>query len=477
MVRTIEDLPFELLSYILNEAVELNAYDAVTYTYGLSEAPHPLRQTTLQRHVRGRVAPDVLRWNVSSALRQVNRRWHDWALEYSMKDLYIRRWRGSERWMESRNLAELRKRPSGIAVYRDSFCALRKAVQLFSSYPDIASYVRRVWFDGFRVAETDNYIFQVLRNCRNVRSATLPWTTLRHVSAEDWSLLLQGGQNRQALFSLELLAVDLKASQTRDPANLCDLRPLDVEYGLDFSSLRRLKIFGNTNLLPITDTDLKAIARTAQNLKAIHITGLSSVTVDGVMALVEASKDTLRILEFSPLSDDGFDHPDPSATSAKEHLCPLLLDCPRLENLSISVPSICADLFSKEAVHWSGELQIRGGTTCGQDHTPSSSINAEDVWRVSNQARALMDFRQKQGAQLDVEIFISHWIFEPRQRLVHGNFDLAEAMSDLTWPLLKAPSGKGPYGQTGLYGKDEGPYECISERSFSEGLQQGFVSF
>ncbi len=100
MYRTVEDLPFELLSYILEEAAELNSCDNATYTYGLSEAPQPLRQTTLQRHVRGRVAPDVMRWNSSSALRQVNRRWHDWALDYSMKDLYVRRWRGSERYVE-----------------------------------------------------------------------------------------------------------------------------------------------------------------------------------------------------------------------------------------------------------------------------------------------------------------------------------------------------------------------------------------
>ncbi len=71
----------------------------------------------------------------------------------------------------------------------------------------------------------------------------------------------------------------------------------------------------------------------------------------------------------------------------------------------------------------------------------------------------------------------AHWIFEPRHNLVHGNFDLAEAMSEFTWPPLKAPSGKGPYGQTGLYGKDEGPYDCIVEASFSEGLQRGYVSF
>lgn len=142
-------------------------------------------------------------------------------------------------------------------------------------------------------------------------------------------------------------------------------------------------------------------------------------SIIGVMALVQASKDTLRILEYTPLSDDGFDHPDPTATSANEHLCPLLLDCPRLENLSISVPSICAHLFSKESAHWSGELQIRAGTTCNQSHTPSPSIDAQEVWKVLNQARCLMATRQKQSVQLDIEIFICKYQFYDFKRGPH----------------------------------------------------------
>ncbi len=62
---------------------------------------------------------------------------------------------------------------------------------------------------------------------------------------------------------------------------------------------------------------------------------------------------------------------------------------------------------------------------------------------------------------------------------MHGNLDLAEVLSDFTWPTVKAISGKGPYGRTGIYGpgKDEGPYSYISEGTFREGLQRSYVSF
>ena len=52
-------------------------------------------------------------------------------------------------------------------------------------------------------------------------------------------------------------------------------------------------------------------------------------------------------------------------------------------------------------------------------------------------------------------------------------------MSDFTWPVSKRISGKGPYGQTGIYGpgKDEGPYSYISEHAFRDGLQRSYISF
>ena len=59
---------------------------------------------------------------------------------------------------------------------------------------------------------------------------------------------------------------------------------------------------------------------------------------------------------------------------------------------------------------------------------------------------------------------------------MHGNFDLGEVLSNGSWPTEKMPSSKGPYGQTGLYGKDEGPFSCVSEECLAEGLLRGFLS-
>lgn len=98
MPATINDLPYELLSAILQDAAELNIQQGSNYTYGLSQAPEPLQDAPMQRVVRGQLSPDTLRWTVAENIRQVRRQWHDWAAEYALETLYISRWRGSERW-------------------------------------------------------------------------------------------------------------------------------------------------------------------------------------------------------------------------------------------------------------------------------------------------------------------------------------------------------------------------------------------
>lgn len=118
------------------------------------------------------------------------------------------------------------------------------------------------------------YIFQVLRDCHQLQSVTLPWTSIRYGSVEDWARLLD------RVSSLGLLGVDLKQSQTLDPINHVDIQPLR-DPKVSFHRLTRLKIVGGTNFMPICDEDLKCIARTATNLEELHVTGLSSVTSDG----------------------------------------------------------------------------------------------------------------------------------------------------------------------------------------------------
>lgn len=176
-------------------------------------------------------------------------------------------------------LYELIEHPSGAAVYRDPHVSLYQTARLFSQFSCTASKVKRLWFNGFYLAETNQAIWDALRFCSNLVSVSLPWTALRYGRAEDWATLLNSG-NERALESLELLAVDLTEAQVKDPRNAVDFMPLK-DSRVNFSKLKRLKIFGNTTFMPVTDDDLHDIARTATALEDLHITGLSTATITG----------------------------------------------------------------------------------------------------------------------------------------------------------------------------------------------------
>jgi hypothetical protein len=92
----INEFPYEVLSHILDEVTKAHIRDGPTYTFGLSQAPLPLQRAPLQRYVRGPVPPELLKWDATSVIRSVCWKWHEWALEHSLKDVYIRRWKGGE---------------------------------------------------------------------------------------------------------------------------------------------------------------------------------------------------------------------------------------------------------------------------------------------------------------------------------------------------------------------------------------------
>ncbi|KAL8820161.1 MAG: hypothetical protein Q9191_007572 [Dirinaria sp. TL-2023a] len=475
MPTSIEDLPFEILCIILEEVARDNLHQLPSFTYGLSHAAELGLSTRLQRVVRGQTTPDVLAWQAIEGLRKVNQRWHEWAIQYAFRSLYISRWRGSERWLQSRSLDRLTAEPSSIAVYRDPYLSLRKTADLFASHHALAASVQRLWFNGYYTQEANALILNILNHCSHVDHLTLPWTTLRYGSKEDWSRFLSRAPLACKPLSLEFLAVNLGEKKIYDLRNQVDYHPLDATV-VDFRYLERLKIFGNTNFKPITDDDLFAIARTAKNLREVHVTATCTITIAGVMALVEASRCSLQVLEFSPLAGDGFVHPKTSDTQKCGHLCTKLLQCPRLQSLAVSLPSVCEHLFEDASVNWSGEVQIRAERLC--NHRQGQVEAQHRFWRILDLARSLMAARsEKENVDLDIQLFIDYWIFEPKQSLVHGNIEAGQALSDYTWPADSSVSGKGPYGQTGLYGKDERPYSCMTEEAFTEGLRLGYVSF
>lgn len=482
----INDFPQEILSSILEETVRLNIREGVTYTYGLTQAPLPLQQTKISRYLRGPVCPDDLLWDATAALRNVCSRWHEWSLEHSLKQLWVRRWRGSERWAELSlrrqmyDIYELIEKPSGYAVYRDPFGSLKHTELLFAKYPSLASHIRRLWFNGFYTPSTDRLILSVLRSCRKLTNISIPWALLRHGTAEEWTHLLGIAiKEDPPLRSLELQAVDLSEIQERDYKDICYMKPL-LDPRVSFEHIKRLKIIGNTTFQPITDGDLIAMARTATNLEELHITNMSTVSLAGVMALVKASQATIRVIEHSPLSDDGFFHPHPGKTISDEHVCETLTACPNLEDLSISVPCACGALFSNSDVRWQGELQVRARTLCEVDNKRPNSTQAQDAKAIAlktllGQTRDLIGGRRLQRRELDVEFFFADCIFDPRNCVVHGDFQLAEISSNGSWPAMRTSSPKGPYGTTGLYGKDDGIWNIVSEDEFFAAVEKGWL--
>ncbi|KAL8936069.1 MAG: hypothetical protein Q9211_004362 [Gyalolechia sp. 1 TL-2023] len=464
-------LPYELLSTILEAAASSNTRSIQNYTYGVDTTSNAKGQ----RILRGQLAPDALRWLSTNAIRHVNRQWHDWAVGYALQDLYIRRWRGSERWRQSRQLDSIHDNPSKDVVYRDPYCSLRKTVDLFTSYPALASSVRRIFFDGFYGVETGWMIFRILQNCDSMDTVSLPWTMLRYGSEEDWANILRRGENGTALSSLGLLAVDLKQSQATDFARQRDKKPLD-SLQVDFGQLKRIKFSGSSNLMPIKDDDLISVSRTAQ-LHELQITGTTAITTRGLVALTRSSRNTLRVLEHSPLSDDGFKHPDAVSTGDGSHLCEEIVSCRHLSSLAISLPSICRDLFSDPSIAWAGDVQIRAAGVCGLGSLKKSANAQRSFSNILSQARSLIQTQKEKDVELNIEIFIDHLIFEPAKSLVHADLSVGELLSAGYWPSWQKPSSKGPYGQTGQYGKDEQAYSCISEDEFVEGLRKGYITF
>jgi hypothetical protein len=177
------------------------------------------------------------------------------------------------------NLYELIDKPTGAAVYRDPWSALRKTAELMADYPQAAAMVRRMWFNGFYVYDTNQRICTALSSTPFLKSVSLPWTIMRHVGPQEWRRML-GLVSGVPLESLELQAVDLTEAQINDPKNQVDKKPF--QSGLvNFSQLRRLKIYGDSTFMPIVDADLEDIARTATNIEEFQLSGNSTVSIRG----------------------------------------------------------------------------------------------------------------------------------------------------------------------------------------------------
>lgn len=366
-------------------------------------------------------------------------------------------------------------------MYQNPYKSVRCTAKLFHDYPQLAYHVRKIWFNGIYRSDTIGNVFAILKNCVNVRTVTVPWTALRYGGSQEWEHVLSFPR----LTSLELLAVPLTGQVCAMPNMHADSEVL-LGQNLsppDFRNLRRLKIFGDSNLRPIDDEDLVLMAKTATNLEEILITNVSTITARGVTALVSASRNSLTLLEFIPLAEGGFEPtldatanpPSLSSSNGSDddtHICSLLASCPRLNDLAVTLPCACPALFANPRIHWHETVRVR----VGSDIVRGRAIG--DLAALLESARTLLEQKRKDGNKLlDIEIAVGPYIFETKARLVHGSYKEAKALSEeIRWQPAEIPSVKGPYGYTGLYGGGmKGEWTAILEDDFLEAVAAGLV--
>lgn len=99
MPVTINDLPHELLSQILENVIRYKVEQNSQTTYDSDMGVHfpPDPDVRMQRLLKGLMTPDSVRWTASNTIRKVSSRWHEMALKYAFRDIYVLSWRGSER--------------------------------------------------------------------------------------------------------------------------------------------------------------------------------------------------------------------------------------------------------------------------------------------------------------------------------------------------------------------------------------------
>ena len=89
MPATINDLPYELISQILELAIlfnaEQNSRKKCDFDMRLHATPDP--DLRMPRPGGYTLPPDSTRWDASNTIRQVNSRWHALALEYAFKEM------------------------------------------------------------------------------------------------------------------------------------------------------------------------------------------------------------------------------------------------------------------------------------------------------------------------------------------------------------------------------------------------------
>ena len=272
------------------------------------------------------------------------------------------------------------------------------------------------------------------------------------------------------LTSIDFLAVDLKDSLVSADVNHTDNNVLP---SLDLSRITGLKIFGDSNLSPITHDDLITISRTTTSLQEnphhqFHLyhhqrpsrisLGITHIAkAPRIQTLLRLGLPTAFLRRISPTNP---------------HFC-TLVSMSQIRRPSYYSPDGLSGAVLGPSP--STRLFVYASPEVAYVVPPPSTATSQSLlsfWSV----RELLA-KMKQG--LGVEISVGKFLFDTKTRLVHGNYKSAKTVSEMGWGPLEHVPLKGRYGATGLYGDDdiEEEWSAISEEEFWEGVRRGFVKF
>lgn len=226
-----------------------------------------------------------------------------------------------------------------LATLSESISCLRKTAELLRNHPTLSSYIRRVWFDGYYQAKESDMIFGILHQCKKLEYLSIPWTALRHGTVVDWSSLFGRNATGPRIATLEIRATNLpKRSAATEKENHFDNKMLQ-SVSVDFTNLASLRFFGNSKFMSITDKDLIALSRTANNLRELHVMYAHSLRPGGIGALIQSSRLSLEVLEL-----DGVSRMEPEKTSSMTAIA--IFDCLHSWH---NVPSFAGSGFNPSA--------------------------------------------------------------------------------------------------------------------------------
>ena len=366
----------------------------------------------------------------------------------------------------------VRKTPAehlSLATSSESSQLLRKTEQLLENHPMLSSYIRRIWFDDYYEAKDTTMIFGVLRQCKNLEDLLIPWTALRHGTAADWSSLFGSNAAGPCVTSLEIRARNLfKRCPAKKKENNFSDNALE-STSVDFTNLACLRLSGNSRFVSITDKDLIAMARTARNLRELHV-NVACLGPKGIRALIRSSRLSLEVLELDGSSQMESERPEQHNSHTHLPLSRLVAQCPLLRRLRLQSVRTCRDIFACDDIAWSGKVQIYLGINSSFQE-PQADEDTAILFEALDQARCFMNSRARPKEKcVEIEIFTSGFIFEPRCAQVHGDFPTSHAVRD-PWLVEKKKSLRNVQmlGYVRVF-----PF-CITEDEFKDGLNKGYV--